>query len=76
MIFSYICRSFAESIFGKLSQMIEGLSTPYETKLKLIPIFQHVHHDPVKTSQVCVRLFSVTNAISMSASVSKRLSTI
>lgn len=45
-------RSFADSICEKLSQIMEGLATPYDTKLKVIPIFQHMHHDTQKTTQV------------------------
>lgn len=35
----------------KISEMIKGLETPLEMKLKLIPIFQHMHHD-AQTAQV------------------------
>ena len=33
------------SICTKLAELITGLETPVELKLKLIPIFQHMHHD-------------------------------
>ena len=33
-------KTFASSIFGKLTSMIDGLATPTEMKLKLIRIFQ------------------------------------
>lgn len=30
---------------NKISDMIQGLSTPAHMKLQLIPILQHMHHD-------------------------------
>ena len=47
-----ISRSFAGSILGRLSEMIEGLATPVDLKLKLLPIFQHMHHDAHIATQV------------------------
>eukprot|EP00795_Rhopilema_esculentum_P003271 gene3271-1602_t len=38
-------RQFAEGIFHKIAEMIEGLSTPIEMKLKLIPAFQFMNRD-------------------------------
>jgi integrator complex subunit 7 len=38
-------KTFASSIFAKLTAMIDGLVTPADMKLKLIPIFQAMHHD-------------------------------
>jgi len=38
-------KQFAEGIYHKISEMIEGLSTPIEMKLKLIPTFQYLNHD-------------------------------
>ena len=32
--------------------MIEGLATPVDMKLKLIPIFQHMHHDAATAGRV------------------------
>ena len=32
--------------------MIQSLSTPVGMKLKLIPIFQHMHHDATVTRKV------------------------
>ncbi|EDO44086.1 predicted protein, partial [Nematostella vectensis] len=45
-------RSFASGIFNKLAQMIEGLTTPVEMKLKLIPIFRHMYFDADLTTKV------------------------
>ncbi|KAJ7407037.1 hypothetical protein WISP_129359 [Willisornis vidua] len=38
-------RDFAVGICNKISEMIQGLATPVDLKLKLIPILQHMHHD-------------------------------
>ncbi|XP_071963479.1 integrator complex subunit 7-like [Antedon mediterranea] len=48
---------FAVGICNKLSEMIEGLATPVEMKLKLIEIFEHMHHDGAsafKVRHLCV----------------------
>ena len=45
-------RSFAVSICTKLEDIISGLATPVDMKLKLIPIFQHMNHDPATTAKV------------------------
>nr|XP_039249047.1 integrator complex subunit 7-like [Styela clava] len=36
---------FATSICNKIATMLQGLSTPLEIKLKLIPVLQHMHYD-------------------------------
>ncbi|TWW68712.1 Integrator complex subunit 7 [Takifugu flavidus] len=36
---------FAAGICNKVSEMIQGLDTPVDLKLKLIPMLQHMHHD-------------------------------
>uniref|UniRef100_UPI00358F2660 integrator complex subunit 7 n=1 Tax=Myxine glutinosa TaxID=7769 RepID=UPI00358F2660 len=38
-------RDFAAGICNKIGEMIQGLATPVELKIHLIPIFQHMHHD-------------------------------
>ncbi|XP_061741745.1 integrator complex subunit 7 isoform X2 [Nerophis ophidion] len=38
-------RDFAAGICNKVSEMIQGLDTPVDLKLKLIPMMQHMHHD-------------------------------
>ncbi|XP_074662713.1 integrator complex subunit 7-like [Tubulanus polymorphus] len=38
-------QSFSTSISQKLADMIKGLETPVEMKLKLIPIFQYMYHN-------------------------------
>ncbi|KAG7222724.1 hypothetical protein INR49_026333 [Caranx melampygus] len=43
--FSAQSKDFAAGICNKLSEMIQGLDTPVELKLKLIPMLQHMHHD-------------------------------
>ncbi|KAL9954770.1 hypothetical protein ACROYT_G042345 [Oculina patagonica] len=45
-------REFASGLYNKIVQLIEGLSTPVEMKLKLIPIFRHVHYDLQLTAKV------------------------
>ena len=37
---------------SKISNMIQGLTTPYNMKLKLIPILQYMHHDSSTASMV------------------------
>ena len=52
-------RTFASGICHKLADLIQGLSTPTEIKLKLIPIFKHMHHDTQSTvfvRQLCLDL--------------------
>ncbi|XP_007951907.1 integrator complex subunit 7 [Orycteropus afer afer] len=41
---------FAVGICNKISEMIQGLATPVDLKLKLIPILQHMHHDAILAS--------------------------
>ncbi|KAM4601317.1 integrator complex subunit 7 [Polymixia lowei] len=43
--FSAQSKDFAAGICNKISEMIQGLDTPVELKLKLIPMLQHMHHD-------------------------------
>ncbi|GFS17810.1 integrator complex subunit 7 [Elysia marginata] len=43
--FSEKSKMFASSVCHKIGTMINGLATPAEMKLKLIPILQHMHHD-------------------------------
>lgn len=50
--FASCSKIFASNIFGKIGEMIEGLKTPVEVKLKLVPIFQHMHHDAETASTV------------------------
>lgn len=38
-------RTFAVNMCSKIAQMIQGLATPSNIKLKLIPILQFMHHD-------------------------------
>ncbi|KAJ1157435.1 hypothetical protein NDU88_010147 [Pleurodeles waltl] len=43
--FSAQSKDFAAGICNKIGEMIQGLATPVDLKLKLIPILQHMHHD-------------------------------
>ncbi|NWR18644.1 INT7 protein, partial [Emberiza fucata] len=43
--FSAQSKDFSVGICNKISEMIQGLATPVDLKLKLIPILQHMHHD-------------------------------
>ena len=43
--------SFAVNMCEKISDMIKGYATPPEMKLRLIPMFQHMHHD-ARTAQI------------------------
>eukprot|EP00731_Ephydatia_muelleri_P027688 Em0019g561a len=50
---------FASGVCEKIAIMVQGLSTPMEMKLKLIPILQQMHHDIGMVSQVrdlCLKL--------------------
>lgn len=38
-------KDFAAGICNKIGEMIQGLATPVDLKLKLIPTLQHMHHD-------------------------------
>jgi integrator complex subunit 7 len=46
-------KTFAVNMCSKISEMIKGYATPLEMKLRLIPIFQHMHHD-AQTAQVTI----------------------
>ncbi|RMX39854.1 hypothetical protein pdam_00013450 [Pocillopora damicornis] len=45
-------REFASGLYNKIAQLIEGLNTPVEMKLKLISIFRHMHYDLQLTAKV------------------------
>ncbi|XP_065225869.1 integrator complex subunit 7 [Planococcus citri] len=54
-------RSFAVSVCNKISDMIQGLTTPVHMKLQLIPILQHMHHDTATSAMVrtlCIDLLA------------------
>jgi integrator complex subunit 7 len=38
-------RTFSVNMCSKIAEMIQGLATPVNFKLKLIPILQYMHHD-------------------------------
>ncbi|EFX70122.1 hypothetical protein DAPPUDRAFT_257524 [Daphnia pulex] len=38
-------RTFSVNMRSKIAEMIQDLATPVNTKLKLIPILQYMHHD-------------------------------
>ncbi|XP_078085952.1 integrator complex subunit 7 [Mustelus asterias] len=54
--FSAQSKDFAAGICNKVGEMIEGLATPVDLKLKLIPILQHMHHDATLASSTRVLL--------------------
>ncbi|XP_067845048.1 integrator complex subunit 7 [Heptranchias perlo] len=54
--FSAQSKDFAAGICNKIGEMIEGLATPVDLKLKLIPILQHMHHDATLASSTRVLL--------------------
>ena len=45
-------KNFAVNMCEKISAMIKGYSTPPEMKLRLIPMFQHMHHDAITAQMV------------------------
>uniref|UniRef100_A0A3B1KBX4 Integrator complex subunit 7 n=1 Tax=Astyanax mexicanus TaxID=7994 RepID=A0A3B1KBX4_ASTMX len=48
--FSSQSKDFAAGICNKISEMIQGLDTPVDLKLKLIPMLQYMHHDAALAS--------------------------
>lgn len=60
--FAAVSRTFATNICDKVAEMIQGLVTPAEMKLKLIPIFQHMHEDPITAAsvrQICNKILAL-----------------
>ncbi|XP_065832836.1 integrator complex subunit 7-like [Oscarella lobularis] len=58
---SNISGLFAAGICNKVAEMIQGLVTPVPVKLKLLRIFEHMHHDIETSSKVrilCSELLS------------------
>ncbi|XP_022784307.1 integrator complex subunit 7-like [Stylophora pistillata] len=54
-------REFASGLYNKIAQLIGGLNTPVEMKLKLISIFRHMHYDlqlTAKVHELCSSLLS------------------
>ena len=49
--FAAVSTSFAVHMCDKISDMIKGYATSPEMKLRLIPMFQHMHHD-ARTAQI------------------------
>lgn len=52
-------KSFALNMCTKISDLVRGYATPPELKLRLIPMFQHMHHDAHTATMVrntCVQL--------------------
>lgn len=52
-------KTFASNICPKIGEMIQGLATPVEIKLKLLTVFQQMHHDAQTTSVIrnlCIEL--------------------
>ena len=45
-------RTFSLNMCSKISAMIQGLATPVNIKLKLIPILQYMHHDATTAAMV------------------------
>lgn len=53
---------FSTGIMNKLAIKIEGIETSLSTKLKLIRIFRHMHHNPQtaqQARQICLRLLQI-----------------
>ena len=45
-------KTFSVDMCPKLLEMITGQATSLPIKLRLIPIFQHMHHDAATAAQV------------------------
>lgn len=59
----FLLRTFAISMCNKVSDMIQGQSTPANMKLQLIPILQYMHHDTNTAAMVrslCIDLLPGT----------------
>ncbi|XP_046849594.1 integrator complex subunit 7-like [Xenia sp. Carnegie-2017] len=59
--FSAKSQTFSVSVCDKLIELIEGLATPINMKLKLVPIFQYMYHDTessMKAWQLCTSLLT------------------
>ena len=50
--FSARSKTFSIDMCPRLLEMIQGYATPIQVKLKLIPIFEHMHHDAATAAQV------------------------
>uniref|UniRef100_A0A8C2QFP6 Integrator complex subunit 7 n=1 Tax=Cricetulus griseus TaxID=10029 RepID=A0A8C2QFP6_CRIGR len=48
--FSAHSKDFAVGICNEINEMIQGLATPVDLKLQLVPILQHIHHDAILAS--------------------------
>ena len=48
-------KTFSVDMCPKLLEMITGQATSLPIKLRLIPIFQHMHHDAATAAQVRLR---------------------
>jgi hypothetical protein len=51
--FFKMIRSFADSLFDRISEMIEDIQSPLDRKMKLIPLLIHMHHNTVLSAKVC-----------------------
>ncbi|GFN82837.1 integrator complex subunit 7, partial [Plakobranchus ocellatus] len=59
--FSEKSKMFASNVCNKIGTMINGLATPTEMKLKLIPILQHMHHNSESMKKAIALCHSVLN---------------
>lgn len=70
-----LCRhsgTFAAGVCEKIASMVQGLTTPVEMKLKLIPILKQMHRDISTASQVrelCLRLLPSYPSLSFVAAI-------
>jgi hypothetical protein len=39
-------------LFDRICEIIEDIQSPIDRKLKLIPLFVHMHHDPILSAKV------------------------
>lgn len=45
-------RSFAASLFDRITEMIEDIQSPLNRKMKLVPLLVHMHHDTSLSAKV------------------------
>ncbi|KAF7488945.1 Integrator complex subunit 7 [Sarcoptes scabiei] len=56
--FAYRSNRFAERIYPKIIKLIESLTTPIETKIRLLDIINNLHHDYRKVEDARKKLIS------------------
>ncbi|XP_028398755.1 integrator complex subunit 7-like [Dendronephthya gigantea] len=72
-------QTFSVSVCDKLIEVIEGLATSMEMKLKLVPIFQYMYHDTqsaTKAWKLCTSLLKIYSSKTFVVSILHSLSSL